>query len=354
MLAPALGPVLGGVLLDHLRLAVDVLRQRAGLRARADARRHGCCRATSERRAGQPPRRAAASHCSHPASPLLVYGLAQVGAHGGVDKPAALVGLVGGGALLIGLRRSTRCAGPSAPCWTCACSAPGFATAVRALFFYSVGDVRVLILVPLYDQTSAPRRPLERGLLDRSPGRRARSSRCRWPGGSRTGSAARARDRGHPARPGRHAGLHHDRAPPTPPALLAAALFTVGLGHGLIIPSLAAAPYQGLPKQLIPAATTMSNIVIRVGTSFGVAVLALVLQLRLQAEVPGGDEMLAGVAVTRRGRRCCGARLRGKLLVGPCHRSDGSRPGRPVAPPRDRGCSPTVRTAPGVMRPPCR
>ena len=32
-------------------------------------------------------------------------------------------------------------------------------------------------------------------------------------------------------------------------------------------------------------------------SSFGVAVLAIVLQIRLQAEVPGGDGTLAGVAV---------------------------------------------------------
>jgi MFS family permease len=91
----------------------------------------------------------------------------------------------------------------------------------------------------------------------------------------------------------------------TSPGLLAAALFTVGLGHGLVIPSLAAAPYQGLPKRSIPAATAMSNVAIRVATSFGVAVLALILQLRLWAEVPDGDGTLAGAAA--RGSETVGA-----------------------------------------------
>ena len=46
-----------------------------------------------------------------------------------------------------------------------------------------------------------------------------------------------------------------------------------------------------------PVSNPRPCIAIRVATSFGVAVLALVLQLRLQAEVPGGDGTLAGVAV---------------------------------------------------------
>lgn len=69
----------------------------------------------------------------------------------------------------------------------------------------------------------------------------------------------------------------------TPAWILMGALFVVGLGHGALAPSLAAASYQGLPGAVIPAATATSNIAIRTATSLGVAVLVIVLQSRLRA-----------------------------------------------------------------------
>ncbi|GII87237.1 hypothetical protein Ssi03_52270 [Sphaerisporangium siamense] len=57
----------------------------------------------------------------------------------------------------------------------------------------------------------------------------------------------------------------------TPAWILMGALFVVGLGHGALAPSLAAASYQGLPGAVIPAATATSNIAIRTATSLGVA-----------------------------------------------------------------------------------
>jgi MFS family permease len=66
-------------------------------------------------------------------------------------------------------------------------------------------------------------------------------------------------------------------------AVLTVAGFVIGLGHGLITPSIMAAAYRTLPRTAIPAATTGANIMIRVGSALGAALLAVVLQLRLDA-----------------------------------------------------------------------
>lgn len=84
--------------------------------------------------------------------------------------------------------------------------------------------------------------------------------------------------------------------PGTGLVLLAAALFVVGLGHGMVFPALQAAAYGRLDRAEVPSATTVANIVVRVGMSFGTATLAVVLQLYLVAGFPGTDGNLAEVS----------------------------------------------------------
>jgi len=71
--------------------------------------------------------------------------------------------------------------------------------------------------------------------------------------------------------------------------LLGAAVFVVGLGHGMVVPSITAAAYQRLSKAAIPAATTGANIMVRVGSALGGAVLAIILQIRVREAIPGAD-----------------------------------------------------------------
>ncbi len=71
--------------------------------------------------------------------------------------------------------------------------------------------------------------------------------------------------------------------------LLALSLFVRGLGFGCtMMPSVAAA-YQTLQKSQVPRATTAVNIIQRVGGSVGTAVLAVVLQRRIIANIPGAS-----------------------------------------------------------------
>jgi EmrB/QacA subfamily drug resistance transporter len=77
-------------------------------------------------------------------------------------------------------------------------------------------------------------------------------------------------------------------------ALLAGALFVAGLGHGTVLPPAMGASYQGMPKPEIPAATATFNVVMRVGSSFGTAVLAVVLQQAIRGRIPGASGGLSG------------------------------------------------------------
>jgi len=81
--------------------------------------------------------------------------------------------------------------------------------------------------------------------------------------------------------------------PDTNTWLLVAALFAVGLGHGLVFPSLQAAAYKELSKPQVPSATTLANIATRVATSVGTAVLAVILQIYIVDAFPGSSGSLA-------------------------------------------------------------
>jgi EmrB/QacA subfamily drug resistance transporter len=75
--------------------------------------------------------------------------------------------------------------------------------------------------------------------------------------------------------------------PDTSISFLASALFVVGVGHGMVFPSLQASAYGHLDRADVANGTTLANIVFRTGASFGTAALAVVLQLHLVAAFPG-------------------------------------------------------------------
>ncbi|GAB2518859.1 MDR family MFS transporter [Nocardia heshunensis] len=66
--------------------------------------------------------------------------------------------------------------------------------------------------------------------------------------------------------------------PTTSDTLILPILFVIGLGHGMIMPAAMGATYQTLRRTEIPSATTATNVGIRAGSSFGVAVLLVLLQ----------------------------------------------------------------------------
>ena len=81
----------------------------------------------------------------------------------------------------------------------------------------------------------------------------------------------------------------------------AIALWVRGFGLGMtMMPSMAAA-YQTLSRAAVPRATSMINIIRTVGGSLGTAVLTVVLERRIVANVPGatGDLGALGGAASR-------------------------------------------------------
>jgi MFS family permease len=78
---------------------------------------------------------------------------------------------------------------------------------------------------------------------------------------------------------------------------LAFALFVRGIGFGFTMMPAMAAAYRTLDRSQIPRATTSINILQRVGGSVGTALLAVILERQIAAQVPGvGSSVVTGGA----------------------------------------------------------
>ncbi|MRH90243.1 DHA2 family efflux MFS transporter permease subunit [Nocardia sp. SYP-A9097] len=75
--------------------------------------------------------------------------------------------------------------------------------------------------------------------------------------------------------------------PGTGEILFLAILFVIGLGHGMIMPAAMGASYQTLRHSEIPSATTATNVGVRAGSSFGVAALLVLIQRNIEHRAPG-------------------------------------------------------------------
>lgn len=71
--------------------------------------------------------------------------------------------------------------------------------------------------------------------------------------------------------------------------LIVALLFVIGLGHGMVMPAAMGVGYRTLRHSEIPSATTATNVGIRAGSSFGVAALLVLVQRDIEHRVPGVD-----------------------------------------------------------------
>ncbi|MDX6742663.1 MDR family MFS transporter [Actinocorallia sp. A-T 12471] len=81
----------------------------------------------------------------------------------------------------------------------------------------------------------------------------------------------------------------------TPVAVLLGILFLIGIGHGTMMPALMGGMYRTLSPAQVPSATVAGNIGMRVGSSLGVAALAVLLQLALTDRFPDSDGTLSAV-----------------------------------------------------------
>jgi EmrB/QacA subfamily drug resistance transporter len=216
----------------------------------------------------------------------VTYGLSEAGSAGGFGDPRALTFLGAGLALLALYVVHALVRKGSALIDLALFRQRVFATSVVTNLLIAVALFGMLVLVPLYWQIVRGEDALTTGLLLMP---QAIGAAAAMP------LAGRLTDRGAAgvvvpvgivlAMAGTLA--YTQLAADSSIAVLAVALFVIGLGLGAtIMPSMTAA-YRSLPRSEVPAATSALNTIQRLGASIGTAVLAVVLQRSITSEAPG-------------------------------------------------------------------
>ena len=283
LLGPALGPLIGGLIVTDLswrwifyvNLPIGVLGLVLAARLLPAGRAVG-------RFAGPTSLDWRGLLMLSPGVALVVFGLSEVSTHGSVTV-ARLVPVVAG--LLLVLAFAVRGWRAQAPLVDVRLFEDrGFAAAGVTVFLVGASLFGALLLLPLYFQIARGLTPLQAGLLIGPQGAFAAVGMNR---------AGRLTDRvgGGPVV---IAGLivllvgtiafTQVRAG-TPLWLLECALAVRGLGLGFTMMPAMAAAYSTLERPQVPRATPLLNVLQRVGGSLGTAVLAVVLQHELTAGV---------------------------------------------------------------------
>jgi EmrB/QacA subfamily drug resistance transporter len=296
MLGPVLGPVLGGLIIGNLSwrwmFYINVPICAVALLAAI----YWLPRDTDRQAASRLD--ALGLALLSPGLAALVYGLAQTGNGHGVTDPR-VYGWAGAGAALTALfvAHAARM-GDRALVDLRLFLNRGFAASVAALFVYVGAVFGVMFMSPVYFQAVKGDSPLRAGLLLAPMGLGAMLS---MPIAGRLTDRIGSRLLAATGIVVVLAGLsvYTQLDAGTSTILLGAAILVIGIGHGTMMPALMAAAYQRLDRSAVPAASTASNIVVRVGSSFGVAALAVALQVFIRHEVPDGGGTVASAAAVR-------------------------------------------------------
>jgi EmrB/QacA subfamily drug resistance transporter len=215
----------------------------------------------------------------------VTYGMSEAGTHGGFGGTATVAFLAAGGALIALYAVHARLLGRRALIDVTLLRYRGFAVSAVTNLVVAIALFGALVLLPLYWQIVRGASPLATGLL-LAP--QALGAAVALP------LAGKATDRVGAAvvvPTGIVLGLagiaaYTQVGADTPYAVLAGALFVLGLGLGATFVPLMAAAYQGLPPAAIPSVTSTLNTVQRVGGSVGTALLAVTLQGAIARQVP--------------------------------------------------------------------
>lgn len=229
---------------------------------------------------------------------LFVYGLAAIGSSGTVSDPTALAAMVAGVALAAGFwRHALRVSNPLIDVRLF--TQRGFATAAIATLVLGVPLFGAMLLLPLYFQIVRGQSPLETGILLIPQGLGAAVA---MPIAGMLTDKIGARQVVLAAIGLALAGVagYTQVTTTTPFWLLAAALFVMGAGLGSIFTPLMAVAFRGLTHQAMPRATSAINVIQRLAGSLGTALLAVVLQRSIAANLPGfhGGLTLASALAT--------------------------------------------------------
>jgi EmrB/QacA subfamily drug resistance transporter len=236
-----------------------------------------------------------------PGLAILVYGMSEAGA-GGFGTSRAVTGIAVGLALIAVFIAYAWRRGRRALIDVTLFARRGFAAAAGTNLLVGIALFGALILLPLYYQLVRGESPLATGLLLAPQGLGAAlampiAGRLTDELGARivvpTGVLI--------ALVGTAAFTQVGAA--TSYAVLAVALFVIGLGLGsTIVPSMAVA-YQSVPRESVADATSTINVIQRVAGSVGTALLAVVLQRSIAGNLPGVESGVGALAALPDSRR---------------------------------------------------
>ncbi|WP_328616565.1 multidrug efflux MFS transporter [Amycolatopsis sp. NBC_00355] len=293
MLAPVLGPVVGGLILDHLswrwmfyvNVPFCLIAVVAAIRLLpADAIRDRGSRLD-----------VLGLLLLSPGLGALVYGTSEVGQGVALTDARVLAGVLGGVALVAAYLVHAARKGRAALVDTRLLRNRNFAAVNGVLFAYVGALFALMALVPLYFQVVVGDTPLKSGLMMAPLGLGAMVT---MPFSGRLTDRISPRLLVFCSLPVVLLGMlgltqvdaDTGRVP------LIALMFAIGLGHGMMMPAAMGSSYRTLDRSEISSATTTVNVGMRVASSFGVAALLVLLQRNVEQELPGVRGSVAAVA----------------------------------------------------------
>jgi EmrB/QacA subfamily drug resistance transporter len=292
LLGPILGPVIGGVIVDNFSWRwIFFVNLPVGAVALALAWRILPAR---EVRGPRPTLDLVGLLLLSPGLAALVYGLSQVGARGSFGAPTVIGGMGVGILLVLAFGVHAVRVKTSALLDLRLFRDRAFAAASGTTFIFGISLFGAMLILPLYYQIVRSESALAAGLLLAPQGIGAAMAMP---------IAGRATDRLGAGRivPG---GLvvallgtltYTQLTVDTSYVLLAVSLWVRGIGLGMTMMPAMAAAYQTLERAAVPRATSAINIIRTVGGSLGTAILTVVLERRIAADIPGASGNLGEI-----------------------------------------------------------
>jgi EmrB/QacA subfamily drug resistance transporter len=292
LLAPVLGPVLGGAIVESwswrwiffLNLPVGVTAIVAARRLLPEARPQVGQRLDLRGLA-----------LLSPGVALLLYGVSEAGSAGGFENAGTLAAVALGLSLVAAFVWHARARGSDALIDVSLFARRGFTTAAAVNCLLPAALFGTLLVIPLYYQLVRHESPLQIGLLLVPQGiGAALAMPLAGYLTDRIGARFVVTVGAVVAVAGTLA--YTQLGAETPYAYLAAGLFVLGIGAGsTIMPSMAAA-FQAVAREETPRATSALNVIQRTGGAIGTALLAIVLQRAIAANLPGGEGGIQALA----------------------------------------------------------